>query len=44
MALPYLGEMVGIDGDWTPLEGRHRLFAEDVDAQDPWQFKNILVD
>jgi len=44
MALPYLGEMVGIYGDWTPLEGRHRLFAEDVDAQDPWQFKNILVD
>ncbi|WP_295446651.1 saccharopine dehydrogenase C-terminal domain-containing protein [uncultured Thiodictyon sp.] len=44
VAIPYLGEMVGVYGDWTPLKGRNRLFAEDVDADDPWQFKNILVD
>jgi homospermidine synthase len=43
VALPYMGEMVGIYGDWTPLEGRSQLFLEDVDTDDPWQFKNILV-
>jgi homospermidine synthase len=41
VATPYLGEMVGVFSDWTPLEGRGALFAEDVDASDPWQFKNI---
>jgi homospermidine synthase len=29
--------------DWTPLEGRCRLFDEDLDADDPWQFKNFRV-
>lgn len=43
VALPYLGEMVGVYGDWTPLDGRNQLFSEDVDADDPWQFHNILV-
>jgi homospermidine synthase len=43
VATPYLGEMVGVFSDWTPLEGRGALFAEDVDEADPWQFKNVLV-
>lgn len=43
IAVPYLGDMVGEYGDWTPLEGRNRLFPEDVDTDDPWQFKNIRV-
>jgi homospermidine synthase len=43
IARPYLGEIVGVYGDWTPLEGRARLFPEDVDREDPWQFKNIRV-
>jgi homospermidine synthase len=43
VALPYLGEMVGKFTDWTPLEGRGVLFPEDVDATDPWQFKNVRV-
>ena len=43
VALPYLGEMVGVYGDWTPLAGRGELFPEDLDASDPWQFHNILV-
>jgi homospermidine synthase len=42
-ALPYLGEMVGVYGDWTPLAGRNVLFPEDLDPEDPWQFKNVLV-
>jgi len=40
---PYLGEVVGAYGDWTPLEDRGRLFPEDVDTECPWQFKNFRV-
>jgi homospermidine synthase len=40
---PYLGRVVGVYTDWTPLEGRGVLFPEDVDASDPWQFKNFRV-
>jgi len=40
---PYLGEVVGVWGDWTPLQDRERLFPEDLDRDDPWQFKNIRV-
>ncbi len=43
IAGPYLGEMVGVRGDWTPLRDRERLFPEDLDRDDPWQFKNIRV-
>jgi homospermidine synthase len=41
--LPYLGPVEGHYTDWTPLEGRPGLFAEDLDEKDPWQFRNILV-
>jgi homospermidine synthase len=43
IARPYLGEIVGVYGDWTPLDNRERLFPEDLDRDDPWQFKNIRV-
>jgi homospermidine synthase len=43
IARPYLGDVVGVYGNWTPLAGRERLFAEDLDRKDPWQFKNIRV-
>src|SRR5271165_142636 len=43
VARPYLGEMVGAYSDWTPLRDRGRLFPEDVDAADPWQFRNFRV-
>jgi len=43
IANPYLGKLVGAYSDWTPLQGRNHPFAEDVDASDPWQFKNIRV-
>jgi homospermidine synthase len=43
IARPYLGEMVGVHSDWTPLDDRERLFPEDLDRKDPWQFKNIRV-
>ncbi len=40
---PYLGPVVGQYTDWTPLKDRGVLFPEEVDADDPWQFKNVLV-
>jgi homospermidine synthase len=40
---PYLGSVVGEYTDWTPLYERGELFAEDLDSDDPWQFKNVRV-
>jgi homospermidine synthase len=40
---PYMGAMVGEYTDWTPLKGREMLFPEDIDQEDPWQFKNFRV-
>jgi len=44
IAEPYLGEMVGVWGQWNPLQGRERFFSEDIDRDDPWQFGNVLVE
>jgi homospermidine synthase len=43
VAAPYLGELAGVYGEWTPLQGREKLFEEDIDREDPWQFKNFRV-
>jgi homospermidine synthase len=43
MMRPYLGKVVGAYSDWTPLKDRGRLFPEDLDPADPWQFKNFRV-
>jgi homospermidine synthase len=43
IATPYLGSLVGAYTDWTPLSDRERLFPEDLDKSDPWQFKNVRV-
>ena len=43
VAAPYLGDVVGVYGDWTPLQGRSSLFGEEVDRDDPWQFINFRV-
>jgi homospermidine synthase len=40
---PYLGLVVGEYGDWRPLVDRGRLFSEEIDESDAWQFKNVLV-
>lgn len=42
-ARPYLGDVVGIATDWTPLCSRSRLYPEPVDSSDPWQFLNFRV-
>jgi homospermidine synthase len=43
ISLPYLGAVEGAYTDWTPLHDRERLFPEDLDKTDPWQFKNVRV-
>jgi homospermidine synthase len=40
---PYLGPVVGEYTGWNPLTGRESLFPEDIDRDDPWQFKNVRV-
>ena len=40
---PYLGRLVGVFSDWTPLQDRGRLFGEALDLEDPWQFCNFRV-
>lgn len=43
MASPYLGDLIGVYGDWTPLKDRTPLFDEPKDEGDPWQFLNVRV-
>jgi len=40
---PYLGPVIGEYTDWTPLEDRLTLFPDDLDPDDPWQFRNVIV-
>lgn len=40
---PYLGEIVGIYSNWTPLKDRSTLFREPINSDDPWQFINFRV-
>jgi homospermidine synthase len=40
-ATPYLGRLVGEFTSWTPLQGRGELFDEDLDVDQPWQFRNV---
>lgn len=41
---PYLGPVVGVHSDWTPLKHRNLLFPEpNLDMSDPWQFENFRV-
>jgi homospermidine synthase len=43
MCRPYLGDVVGVSSDWTPLAGRDWPFHETIDRDDPWQFMNFRV-
>jgi homospermidine synthase len=43
MAKPYLGEMAGVYNNWTPLRDRNPLYDQEIDGDDPWQFKNFRV-
>ena len=43
IARPFLGQLTGVWGDWTPLANRSELYEEDRDVADPWQFVNMRV-
>lgn len=43
IAGPYCQPIVGEYTDWTPLQDRGELFSEDLDKEDPFQFKNFRV-
>jgi len=43
VAKPYLGKLVGVYSDWTPIKNYNNLFPRPVDLNDPWQFKNFRV-
>lgn len=43
VARPYLGEIFGVYTNWTPLQGRGKLFPEKMNRKDPWQFENFRV-
>ena len=43
VARPYLGEVLGVYSEWTPLVDRGVLFQENLDPTCPWQFKNFRV-
>ena len=43
VAMPYLGDVVGVRTDWTPLQDAPRLFDEHLDRSDPWQFANVRI-
>ena len=41
---PYLGPVVGVYTDWTPLDGTADAGKpENADRSDPWQFSNVIV-
>jgi homospermidine synthase len=40
---PYLGPVIGIYTDWTPLSERGQLFPEDINTAEPWAFTNVIV-
>ncbi|WP_075217989.1 homospermidine synthase [Mongoliimonas terrestris] len=40
---PYLGSVEAIYTDWTPLTDRPGFFPEDLDLDEPWSFRNVLV-
>ncbi|HRE21528.1 MAG TPA: homospermidine synthase, partial [Rhabdaerophilum sp.] len=41
--MPYLGPVQGFYTDWNPTTDREKLFPEDVDYNEPWSFRNVLV-
>jgi homospermidine synthase len=40
---PYLGPLIGVYTDWNPLKARGKLFKDNIDKRDPWQFQNVIV-
>jgi homospermidine synthase len=43
IATPYLGNLVGICSDWTPLMDRSSLYGRKYDESNVWSFENFRV-
>jgi homospermidine synthase len=43
IAEPYLGPVVAIYGDWSPLHHQNMLYGRTYDEENPWAFTNFLV-
>jgi len=47
IAKPWLGKLVSVQSDWTPLKHYTNAFKATnnpyIDRKDPWQFKNFLI-
>ncbi len=43
ISMPYLGDVVGVYSEWTPLVDRGVLFPEQIEQDCPWQFRNFRV-
>ena len=45
IAKPYLGDLISMPSDWTPLKNRTIYFPENINSkadEDTWQFKNFI--
>lgn len=40
---PYLGSIEKHYTDWTPLESKNNIFSKNIDINNPWSFRNILI-
>lgn len=43
IATPYLGNIVGVQSDWTPLNDRTELYGKKWDESNPWSFENFRL-
>ncbi len=43
IATPYLGNVVGVQSDWTPLQDRSTLYGRKWNENNPWSFENFRV-
>lgn len=43
IATPYLGKIVGVQSDWTPLQDRTELYGKQWDEANPWSFENFRL-
>lgn len=43
IASPYLGKIVGIQSNWTPLQDRSELYGKQWDERNVWSFENFRL-
>ena len=43
IAKPYLGPMLSVQSDWTPITDSRMLFDKSTDRMNPWSFENFRI-